>query len=44
METGTFPVMSPELLARRRRNAARVAWGLFAAVALLYGLGFLIPR
>lgn len=31
-------------LARRRRRATRAAWLLFAAAALLYGLGFLVPR
>jgi len=38
------PLITMEELARRRRKSARVAWLLFAAVALLYGLGFLVPR
>lgn len=33
-----------EEIARRRRNAARVAWGLTAAVMVLYSLGLMVPR
>ncbi|WP_459950726.1 hypothetical protein [Denitratisoma sp. agr-D3] len=35
---------TPQELVRRRRLAGRIAWVLFAVAALLYGLGFLIPR
>lgn len=30
--------------AMRRRRSVRLAWGLALAVALIYSLGFLIPR
>jgi len=35
---------TPQELAQRRRRSARSAWLLFAAVTLLYAIGFLVPR
>lgn len=42
--TAAPAVLSADEVARRRRSAARLGWLLAAAVAVIYGLGFLIPR
>lgn len=41
--TAAPAVLSADEVARRR-SAARLGWLLAAAVAVIYGLGFLIPR
>lgn len=44
MQNPATPSIDANELAQRRRGAQRTAWLLGAGVALIYLLGFLIPR